>query len=1113
MADTLSGSGSAIRIEAAVVGSSAAGKWWDVHVRCTFFERSSSPLTYSSAAWNVGGGLPIVGGIFDFDWRPGGLQAVVFYEQTIRIYANPDGTPPGYPSQFAAAVYVGDTGTSAGGPGGTATEYLTLPVLKVAPATPSPVSAVRNTDTQATVSWTQPAPATNGDPTSHTVRKSTNGGAFDAGTVISPATSLAVAIAANQKVVFGVRAGNAAGSSAWSADSAPIYTTPAAPTGLVATKVGSDIQLAWANNVGFSEYQTEIEHGVDVAGVVTWDGSILATKSSGVGTHTHSAPNPAQRHVYRARAKNTAVGALTSAWVTSNVVQLLTAPAKPSVGSPAAFQDRAATFRFAWTHNPIDSSAQTKRQTRYSTNGGSSWTTSAKTPSTDQFVDYAGGTFSANQQVLFQVRTKGSYDSGSDGDASYSPWSDSVTVTFKSKPVATISSPANASTYTQAALSVVLGFSQPESATFVSATIGLYNAAGTVLLEQIVSNTLAGTAFTTRLADQTSYTIKATVTDSNGITSALVSSAFSVDYTEPVPPRISVDYLDDTGLAQIGVRIPAPSATRVVAQSISGHPGVGSAVPAGYEFSHRQPFNLPVAPSEWRIHVRNRNFLTDVDYSGTWVIDAFVGQSAGVNTGNFQSAPLQVLDAATMVDGAELVSAWSSAPLAADVELLLSIGAKTNGDGSTIAVNPNPAWTNASAANADALAPTHYYSPASGLLDAWIEYRVPVATPALLTIGHSLNGPGNVNPGVHPWYADQQSWMGQWALALNGINCSLTVAGSWPGHYSNDSPKWNYYADVEPSVVALWTMSSLIQGGGSLAECQAELLRLITKVRGIWGDSIPILVFTEPGRIDLDAPGDAVRVAYNDWVLTNPFGARAIVDADDVLTDPGSSPGRLKPAIDADGFHFTLTGHTNIAGAAVPALAPAPAIYVAATTVSIERIIDGVSEPVASAYPVAPNLTFLDTTPTIHGTNLYRVTTRSVDGATSVATAELITAEDEWLFLSKGPAFDQIVKVGGRTPIEVVPSVDGALFKAAGRRRPIARYSSTTGDLEVKGSGDLAPLDGGSTAEELQALLGTSGTACLRHPSGLRVFGRLIGSIPRTDADLAQLTYSLTETD
>src|SRR5690606_12996274 len=46
---------------------------------------------------------------------------------------------------------------------------------------------------------------------------------------------------------------------------------------------------------------------------------------------------------------------------------------------------------------------------------------------------------------------------------------------------------------------------------------------------------------------------------------------------------------------------------------------------------------------------------------------------------------------------------------------------------------------------------------------------------------------------------------------------------------------------------------------------------------------------------------------------------------------------------------------------------------VAATAVTVSRFIDGVREDILTAYPVSGPLTILDTTPTIHGTNTYRV--------------------------------------------------------------------------------------------------------------------------------------------
>jgi hypothetical protein len=568
MPSVASGTYGQLRLEANVAGSSVAGIYWDVSWALWFDELSGPNLSWNGG--DVPANVQITGpgyvwsGSFGFDWRPGGLQSTLIASGVTRIYGNADGTPP---NPFYMYGVIGATGSSGGGSGATVGgAFLALPTLKQLPGTPTSVAAARVSDTSINVTWAQSS-ASNGQPTANTIRRRINGGAWADAVTIAPATSTALAAAANQKIEYAVKATNSVGDTAWSATSAPVYTTPGAPTGVVATKVGLDISLAWTPNVAFTEHQHVIEHGVDVAGVVTWDGSALATITAGTSSYTHTAPNPAQRHVYRVRSRNTDVGALSSATVQSNVVQLLTAPAKPTVPAPAAFQDKAAIFRLSWVHNPIDSSAQTKRQVRYSLDGGSTWTTGAKTTSTAEFLDYAANTWVANNAVTFQVRTKGAYDAGSDADASYSPWSDSVTVTFKTKPVATITSPANASVVTTAALTVVLGFSQAESATFVNATIGLYQ--GATLLEEIVSTTLAGTLFATRVADGGSYTVKAVVKDSNGLNSAQVSSAFTVDYIEPVAAVVVVTYLPDSGIAQLGLTVPAAGGGLVAATSVT----------------------------------------------------------------------------------------------------------------------------------------------------------------------------------------------------------------------------------------------------------------------------------------------------------------------------------------------------------------------------------------------------------------------------------------------------------------------------------------------------------------------------------------------------------------
>jgi hypothetical protein len=731
-------------------GVSVAGNHEDLYVKLMLVKRGASGS--GTGTFNNGGvcsysvtvngsGVASSGGVsYDFRSSSGrnatGFTQVLWEGWVLDIPHDADGNKTlSYGGSWGGDSNLGSQSTGSS---------VALPKITAVPNVPTGVAGARVSDTSITVSWAQSHPS-NGAAVSNQIEARVNGGAATQIADISPTTSVSVSAAADQKLEYRVRATNAAGSSAYSAWSTAIYTTPDAPTSVTATKVGSDIQLSLVDNVAFTEHQHQVEHGVDVAGVVTWDGSILTTIASGSTTYTHVAPNPAQRHVYRIRSRNTDVGALTSAWVTSNVVQLLTAPAKPTVPAPPAFADKAAIFRFAWVHNPIDTTAQTKYQVRYSLNGGSSWAvTGAKTTSANAYIDFAANTWTANQAVTFQVRTKGGYDSGSDGDASYSPWSDSVTVTFKTKPVATITTPANASTYTQAALTVVLGFSQAEAATFVSATIGLYAAGGVTLLEEKVSNTLAGTLFTTRLADGTSYVIKATVTDSNGITSSQVTSSFSVDYTEPPPATVTeLIYLPDSGIAQL----------------------------------------------------------------------------------------------------------------------------------------------------------------------------------------------------------------------------SLSIPGA---------------------------------GGG----------------------------------------------------------------------------------------------------------------YVAATSVSVDRVIDGVSESVYSLWPYAATLTFLDITPTIQGTNLYRITTRSADGATSVVEATLVVSENEYAYMSKG---SEIIRFELDT-VSSAPTVDSALFKAAGRRRPIGQYSATSGDLVVTGTGALA--DGyGSTPKEIEDFLLIPGRACYRDPTGRRMFGRIVGTLPLEDAENGGFSYTVTETE
>jgi hypothetical protein len=477
------------------------------------------------------------------------------YTNNLVVEHDPDGTK----SLNYVAVWDSAPGDNLGDV--SVAEDVVLAPLVALPGVPNTVVATRISDAQISLSWAQSSPA-NGQPTSNTIRRRVNGGAWATVSTISPTTSVNLAAAADQKIEYQVLASNAAGDSAWSSTSSPVYTTPDAPTGVSAVKDASlNIDVAFTPNVAYTEHEHLVEHSADGGAYAA-----LATLSAGVTTYEHATPNPAQTHRYRVRARST-TGALTSAWVESATVQLLVAPNKPTLPDLPDYANRAATFQLSWAHNPVDSTAQTKYQWRWSTNGGSSWTTGSKTASTNQYHDFAGGTWSADQTVTFQVRTKGQYDSGSDGDASYSTWSDAQAVTFKTAPVVTITSPADSSTYDQAELVVTLGFSQAESATFVQATVVLSD--GVDDLETVVSGSLSGITFETLVENGGSYTVTAVVLDSNGVSSVAVDSDFDVTYTLPVPAGVTITYLPDSGVAQIDLTIAAPGGGEAEAVAVT----------------------------------------------------------------------------------------------------------------------------------------------------------------------------------------------------------------------------------------------------------------------------------------------------------------------------------------------------------------------------------------------------------------------------------------------------------------------------------------------------------------------------------------------------------------
>ena len=544
-------------------GQSVVGNYSDVSGSCTV-EKTSGTGYFTGNSGNTGS----MNGDVYFDasgWAPYNFASSasrVIGSGTSSVPHNADGT------KFASGSF--SANDSAGGNlgAGNGIWSLGLPTITAVPKTPISVVCSYVSDTQISVGWSRPAVSNNAPNTSQ-IRKSVNGATAVELSPISVTNSVTISAEANQKIVAAVREANSAGTSAWSGNSAAVYTTPAAPTSLTATKDASlDINLAWTPNVGFTEHQHVIEHGTVTGGVTTWDGSPLATIPSGTSTHKHVAPDAGSLHVYRVYAKNLDAGLLASTKVTSNTVQLLAPPNKPTFPPLGPFVDKAKDFSPTWVHNPVDTTSQTAYEFGYSTNGGAAWSSTGKITSVVSAKTFAASTYAADFALTVRVRTWGQATTGGSDGTGASPWSDQTTVTFKTRPVVTITGPLDGSTYQKSALTVNLGFSQAESATFVNATLRLYDGAST-LLETRVSTTRAATLLDTAVLNGSSYTIKATVIDSNGLVSDEVEAGFAVVYTLPVGAVVTATYLPDSGIGQLDIAIAAPGVGEVEATKVT----------------------------------------------------------------------------------------------------------------------------------------------------------------------------------------------------------------------------------------------------------------------------------------------------------------------------------------------------------------------------------------------------------------------------------------------------------------------------------------------------------------------------------------------------------------
>lgn len=473
-------------------------------------------------------------------------------------------------SSGAANVVLSSSHHGTSGATSTASNTWALPAIPQDPADPTSLTNTRSSDTQAALAWTNHSTGT--APYANVkVYRQTDGGAWALIATLGVVTSYTdTTLSANHKYNHRVSAvgtntvesGFAAGTAFW--------TTPGAPTACTAAKQpNNDVIVTWVNNVGYSEYLTEIQESTD--GGSTWS-NLSTSIASGTASYTHVAPNTSLTHIYRVRAKTSSGTTLTSAYsANSNTITLL-ATANPPIGlSPAGVaRDAAANIVLSWTHNPADGTPQSKYQLQYKVDGGSYTTVGPTTSGTSSYT-ITGATLANGHTITWHVETAGQ-------NGTLSGYSADSAFTTSSTPTATISTPT--SSYASSHLVVDWTYFQAQSSTQAAWTAQLLDDAD-ALLETLSGTTETEAVFLSVLADGASYTVTVVVTSAAGLVSAPGTQAFTVTYLPPAAVAVAAEFDNTAGSMTLTVTgddpvggVTEPIATVDVARSINGGPWV-----------------------------------------------------------------------------------------------------------------------------------------------------------------------------------------------------------------------------------------------------------------------------------------------------------------------------------------------------------------------------------------------------------------------------------------------------------------------------------------------------------------------------------------------------------
>lgn len=407
----------------------------------------------------------------------------------------------------------------------TASTSVSVPAIDYdAPAAPSNCSASRSSDAQAKVMWSNGATGTTTPRSATLVERQADGGAWSQiASVGAAATNYTDnSISANHRYAYRVRAQGAGGYSGY-ATSGYIYTTPAAPSSVLAEKTGA--QSVRLSIEGAAPWATsyDVERSTD-------GGSQWASAGTAESFPWVDADAPAGTVAYRVRAVR---GSLQSAWSQSNSVTTITPPLAPAVTGLPAVAATGSALTVSWLPNHPDGSEQTQAQIEYQVGDGGPQTATVEGAATSYQLP-ASATESAGT-VKVRVRTHGL-------DEDWGAWSGYSTVAVAVPPSAHFTNPASDGA-TVAALPLALAWEASDATGVSSQTLSLLGADGTTLLTRQLDG--AARSFVIddsvyALANLSGYELVLTVLGGSSL-STVAARSFTTDWAEPAQPTADLE--------------------------------------------------------------------------------------------------------------------------------------------------------------------------------------------------------------------------------------------------------------------------------------------------------------------------------------------------------------------------------------------------------------------------------------------------------------------------------------------------------------------------------------------------------------------------------------------